>query len=179
MGGEGNDWLIGGWGDDTLMGGEGDDKLMGGWGDDTLKGGKGDDYLDGNWGDDTLKGGKGDDYLNGGRGADTFVFREGDGHDTIAYFGFGWAGEDEYHPTYEGFMAAREIAIRNGHVDVIQLHLNLPTGTSDEDAFDTLEIRKDGRNTVIEYGNAGDTITLEKVSPDSVTVDDFDFVLVG
>ncbi|HMO26030.1 MAG TPA: hypothetical protein PKB10_07155, partial [Tepidisphaeraceae bacterium] len=37
-GGNGNDTLVGGWGNDTLDGGNGDDRLYGGRGDDTLLG---------------------------------------------------------------------------------------------------------------------------------------------
>jgi Ca2+-binding RTX toxin-like protein len=44
-GGQGNDVLIGGDGDDTISGGDGDDVLLGGPGFDTLDGGAGDDVL--------------------------------------------------------------------------------------------------------------------------------------
>lgn len=92
-GGDGNDILIGGYGNDTLNGGRGDDRLYGGYGNDTLDGGDHADFLDGGVGNDTLRGGAGvdrlygsigdddldggvndytDDYLEGGPGRDRF-----------------------------------------------------------------------------------------------------------
>ncbi len=185
-GGEGDDALWGFGGDDILNGGGGDDTLHGNAGDDTLNGGEGDDYLWGDGGDDTLNGGAGDDYLAagtelfnfgystmvGGRGNDTmvggrigienFVFEEGDGQDTIWLFGRIASGLSEF--------SVRE---------VIQLHLSLPGDTSDEAAFESLNIRQDGDDTVIGYGDAGDTITLVNISMETLTIDDFDFVFVA
>ncbi len=80
-GGNGNDTLIGGNGDNTLRGGRGNDTLNGRRGNDTLRGGRGDDILNGGRGSDTLRGGRGDDILNGGRGSDTL--RSGRGNDTL------------------------------------------------------------------------------------------------
>ena len=207
-GGLGDDYLDGSWGDDELYGGRGDDTLDGEYGDDKLYGGRGDDYLNGSfgndklyggrgadtlfgdWGDDELDGGKGDDTLEGSRGADTFVFREGDGNDTIADFGFGF-GEDgdrsSFVPnsgrglTEGGILEGGTYLPRTGDEaeDIIRLHLKAPADTSDQAAFDTLEIRQDGSNTVIGYGNAGDTITLTGIEADSLTIDNFDFVLTG
>lgn len=56
-------------------GGDGNDTLWGGYGDDVLLGGTGQDYLYGNWGDDLLDGGKDGtrDILYGGMGKDDFV----------------------------------------------------------------------------------------------------------
>jgi Ca2+-binding RTX toxin-like protein len=56
-GGEGNDNLNGGAGDDLLVGGTGNDQLTGGGGRDILIGGEGLDRLTGNAGDDVLIGG--------------------------------------------------------------------------------------------------------------------------
>lgn len=66
---------LGGDGDDTLTGGAGNDVLSGGSGNDTLSGGKGLDVLSGDDGDDTLDGGKDGkkDILIGGAGKDTFL----------------------------------------------------------------------------------------------------------
>ena len=76
-GGSGNDTIIGGPGEDDLKGYDGNDLLDGGDDDDKLKGGKGDDIMLGGGGDDDLKGGSdggsdggGDDVLSGGDGDD-------------------------------------------------------------------------------------------------------------
>ena len=74
--------LNGGLGDDSLYSGN-NDNLYGGDGNDTLNGGSGDDYLYGRNGNDTLIGGAGIDYLEGGDGSDTYVFGRGFGRDTI------------------------------------------------------------------------------------------------
>jgi Ca2+-binding RTX toxin-like protein len=73
-GGNGNDNLTAGSGNDTLIGGNGDDILNGGAGTDTLQGGNGNDTIDGN---------KGDDPESGGNGDDTFIWNPGEGSDTI------------------------------------------------------------------------------------------------
>ncbi len=56
---------IGGEGNDNLVGGNGNNWIQGGCGDDTIIGGSSADFLDGEWGDDRL---------TGGDGADTFTF---------------------------------------------------------------------------------------------------------
>jgi Ca2+-binding RTX toxin-like protein len=65
----------------TIRGGEGDDVLTGGTGNDKLIGGPGDDELNGRGGDDLLIGGSGDDELNGGPGEDRLV--GGSGHNVL------------------------------------------------------------------------------------------------
>jgi Ca2+-binding RTX toxin-like protein len=52
----------------TIRGGEGDDVLTGGAGNDKLIGGAGEDELNGRGGNDMLIGGPGEDKLNGGSG---------------------------------------------------------------------------------------------------------------
>ncbi|MBH0176450.1 MAG: tandem-95 repeat protein [Nitrospira sp.] len=69
-GGLDHDVLVGNAGNDTLVGNDGDDLLVGGSGNDVLDGGKGDDALLGGSGNDTLKGGENNDILIGGGGAD-------------------------------------------------------------------------------------------------------------
>jgi Ca2+-binding RTX toxin-like protein len=77
-GGNGNDILRGGSGDDILLGGAGNDKLSGAGGRNILVGGDGNDELDGGYdrsiliggnGLDRLKGSAKDDILIGGRSA--------------------------------------------------------------------------------------------------------------
>ena len=87
-GGDGNDQIIGNAGDDALSGRSGNDELFGNTGNDFLDGGDGDDVLNGNLDNDTLIGGSGSDTLNGGFGED---FLSGDaGNDTLN----GGAGND-------------------------------------------------------------------------------------
>ena len=91
-GGQGNDSLYGGagddvidedgagvklgaqWGNDYIDAGDGNDIAYAGDGNDTLLGGAGNDVLYGEQGDDTLCGGLGADTLIGGVGADQFLF---------------------------------------------------------------------------------------------------------
>lgn len=99
-GSAGNDYLDGGWGnntlygmggDDTLLaadnedkiyGGDGNDLIRSGWGGDTLYGGNDDDIIYGEAWNDTLYGGSGNDQLFGGDHDDTIY---GDlGNDTIS-----------------------------------------------------------------------------------------------
>jgi Ca2+-binding RTX toxin-like protein len=97
-GGAGNDWLIGGYGQDGLYGGGNNDVLSGQDGNDVLHGGPGNDFLLGDDGDDKLHGDMGDDDLYGGDGTDVLhgnanndFLDGGSGNDTL----FGDDGNDE------------------------------------------------------------------------------------
>ena len=70
---------------DQLLGGEGDDYLQGGAGNDILIA---DDAV-GLGGNDTLEGGAGNETLYGGAGSDVYVFNVGDGLDTVSEVGVG------------------------------------------------------------------------------------------
>lgn len=72
--GGGNDYGLGEAGNDTIGGGIGDDRLYGGDGHDYLNGSSGNDLLKGDASNDKLYGGSGADDLLGGTGADRFVF---------------------------------------------------------------------------------------------------------
>jgi hypothetical protein len=85
-GGGGNDYVYGGAGDDTVNGGNGSDVVYGGAGNDRINGNAGNDYLEGGRGNDTLNGGNGDDMLSGGLGND--AIQTGSGND-ISYTGQG------------------------------------------------------------------------------------------
>ena len=102
-GGDGNDALITGWGDDVVDGGDGhdwiftnsgDDELIGGDGGDRLEGGNGDDVMEGNDGSDTMYGGQGNDLLLGGDDHDRLDGRGGDdtldGGDGNDHLSGGW-----------------------------------------------------------------------------------------
>lgn len=102
-GGEGNDWIRGSWGGDTLLGGAGNDWIYGLGGSDLLLGGAGDDVVAevggrrtdrprivGDTGNDILKGSHGSDRMDGGPGDDTIsgnsgndVLLGGRGRDTL------------------------------------------------------------------------------------------------
>ena len=69
-GGAGDDVIYGGKGNDILLGGVGSDALFGGDGDDTLVAGTGNDSLFGEGGDDSLYAGAGVNRLFGGPGND-------------------------------------------------------------------------------------------------------------
>jgi len=81
-GGADNDRLIGGLQRDDLRGGSGNDMLFGRGGNDSLLGGIGNDMLFGGGGNDSLSGGDDRDILIGGAGRDEL--RGGDGDDTLA-----------------------------------------------------------------------------------------------
>jgi len=65
--GAGKDWLGGNGGNDNLDGGANDDTLNGYAGNDTLLGGSGNDSMDGGDGDDELMGNDGNDSLQGSK----------------------------------------------------------------------------------------------------------------
>lgn len=97
IGGDGNDTLTSGRGDDLLDGGEGIDRLvagagndllLGGGGVDSLDGGDGDDVLFGQLGNDVLQAGTGNDQLSGGGGNDSLLGQGG--NDTLV----GGSGSD-------------------------------------------------------------------------------------
>ncbi len=69
-GGNGNDTVVGGKGTNTLCGDNGNDTIVGGSRNDILFGEAGNDVLVGNLGDDLLIGGDGNDTLDGGLGND-------------------------------------------------------------------------------------------------------------
>ncbi|HMW18189.1 MAG TPA: Ig-like domain-containing protein [Accumulibacter sp.] len=62
---------------------DGDDFIVGGPGNDSFDGRSGDDLIQGLDGQDTLAGGAGSDRLDGGRGNDVYLFQAGDGADSI------------------------------------------------------------------------------------------------
>ena len=72
-----------------MRGGDGDDTLIGGLGNDELRGGEGRDFVRGGGGNDVIYASLGGDSLTGGAGEDTFVLKAGIGHTTITDFGNG------------------------------------------------------------------------------------------
>lgn len=70
LGGNGDDSLTSGAGNDFQHGGHGEDTLMGNGGDDTLNGGDSNDTIFGGGGNDLIGGGARDDSIDGGTGDD-------------------------------------------------------------------------------------------------------------
>lgn len=75
---QGDDYIKGSDGGDTIDGGDGNDVLVGHGGDDRLFGGDGNDILKGGTGNDRLYGGAGDDAYMGGAGNDRITDAGGD-----------------------------------------------------------------------------------------------------
>jgi Ca2+-binding RTX toxin-like protein len=82
FGGDGNDTLNGGSGNDLLFGQAGNDILNGKGGNDLLFGGSGNDVMDGGTGDDQLFGQGGNDRMIWNPGGGSDLMEGGDGNDT-------------------------------------------------------------------------------------------------
>ena len=128
-GGNGNDYIVGGTDQDTIFGGSGNDTLLGSFGNDTIVGGAGDDLIDG---------GAGNDVLTGDAGRDTFVLARYAGSDTVTDFAKG------------------------------QDLLGLSGGLS----FGQLSLRQSGADTLIQT-NGSTLATLTGVSATLITATDF------
>ncbi len=85
--------------------------------------------------------------MEGGWGVDTFVFRAGDGNDTITDFWIDFRG-------------------RGGD----KIHLSGISG-----GFGALDIRQDGDDVIIRYGDGGDTVTLLGVRAEFLDAGNFKF----
>ena len=83
------DFMVGGYGNDTIYGQDDDDTISGDQGDDLIYGGVDNDWMQGSDGADTIFGGHGDDFADGGTGDD--VLDGGIGNDVLA----GGLGDDE------------------------------------------------------------------------------------
>jgi len=81
FGGDGNDAIVGGSGDDQISGGNGRDSIVGGNGNNILCGDNGNDVIVGGIGNDVLFGEAGNDVLAGSLGNDLLI--GGDGNDTL------------------------------------------------------------------------------------------------
>jgi Ca2+-binding RTX toxin-like protein len=87
LGDEGDDTLIGAFGDDELEGGSGNDSLFGDRGRDRLVGGAGNDFVSGGLGDDRLFGGENDDVIDWNPGDGSHLVEGEDGTDSLLFIG--------------------------------------------------------------------------------------------
>ncbi|MFT3857755.1 MAG: calcium-binding protein [Aquabacterium sp.] len=154
-GGDANDTLVGGAGNDEISGGEGANHLSGGAGDDSLftygNGGillgeegndtlvawSGDHLLDGGAGDDVLQGGPGNSVLLGGAGNDTLNIDAG--NDVLT----GGAGADTYviHPT----------EATNRGADTLVADAQDVVSFSNVRGLDFLSVSRDGQAVDVSY----------------------------
>lgn len=103
--------LFGGDGNDQLASGTGDDIVQGDAGNDRLRGNDGEDDLYGGQGKDTLRGDAGDDVLFGGNGADVFQFGSDGGDDIVQ----DWTnGQDRLDLTAFRFASFDEVGALSG-----------------------------------------------------------------
>ena len=165
-GNDGNDRLYGEGDDDVIDGGRGDDVLVGGDGQDRLYAFGGDDILDGGSGWDRLEGHDGDDRIDGGHGDD--VLLGGAGTDTL----IGGLGQDSFVFLGDGHDTITDFAIG----DKIVFEKRASCFPVEPGTFESLVIRQDGDNTVVSYGAHGDTITLLNFSADSLCANQFEFL---
>ncbi|PIE23660.1 MAG: hypothetical protein CSA60_04390, partial [Neptuniibacter caesariensis] len=90
--------FFGGEENDAIQGGDGDDRLYGGSGSDLIQGEGGDDYLEGNRDSDVLFGGEGADTIIGGHDSDALFANEGDNsNDGAVDKLYGGQGDDVYY----------------------------------------------------------------------------------
>lgn len=123
----------------------GNDTIIGTIGNDYLEGHNGKDLLKGGLGDDILWSGEGRDEIVGGKGSDFFLFEHSDN---------GLKGD--------------------GHDIVLDFDATGANHDHISTQADILDIRRDGKNTVIEFEGGG-TATLLDVKPSELTDDHFTF----
>jgi Ca2+-binding RTX toxin-like protein len=125
----------------------GDDRVVGTSDAEYIDGGEGSDRIFAGGGDDKIFSGAGNDRITGGAGSDVFWFQSGSN-----------GSHDDGKDIITDFDA-------NG-------------GGSDQDYLfwdDVVDIRKSGKNTVVEYGD-GDTVTLLDVKRSEINSDDFQYI---
>lgn len=96
----------------VLNGGNGNDRLTGGVGNDLIRGNNGNDNLSGAAGADRLWGDQGNDTLTGGAGPDVFVFGRSGGDDRITDFTFNLADPNHDRIALDGITLV-SVAERN------------------------------------------------------------------
>lgn len=150
FGGDGNDTIFGGQGDQLLSGDDGNDILFAGLGTDTLLGGAGRDVIRGGTGTQILNGGSGDDTISGGAGEQTLT---GDDGRDVLHAGTG-------QQTVSG--GADDDTIRGG------AGAQLLMGGDGRDAIQAGR----GNQTLI-GGAGGDVFTLRSSTGGKIAIEDF------
>ncbi|WP_188445296.1 Ig-like domain-containing protein, partial [Marinobacter halophilus] len=154
-----------------LLGTSGDDSLIGSSNSDVLYGGEGDDILDGGAGNDVLIGGAGDDILTGGAGADVFRWELGDQGTTTT------PAQDVIRDFTEGNYTGTGEADRLDLADLLQ-------GENETNLLNYIIAEENGSGDTVLYvnsqgslsgetANADQVITLENVSMDGQTSEQF------
>ncbi len=155
LGGDGNDTLRSGAGNDLLLGGDGNDSITAGAGNDNVQAGDGHDTVTGGSGNDLIDLGDGNDTANAGDGNDTVS--ADDGQDSI----IGGRGND----TLNGGMG-NDTLIGNEGNDAIS------GGTDDDSIFGDsqdpaiLGAGVDGIDTI--FGGAGDDTIIGGSGADQI-----------
>lgn len=162
FGGDGDDTLVAGGGNDTLSGGAGRNRMFGGPGDDRINGSAGRDFIYGQGDDDRLYGNAGNDFLDGGGNVDRLF--GGGGDDSLT----GGSSNDKLYgelgsDTLEGGLgedlvaggAGEDVLFGNGGANTL-------LGEAGNDLFHAL-------NSAIDSIDGGDGL-------DAAEVDDFDVV---
>jgi Ca2+-binding RTX toxin-like protein len=137
----GDDWLVGGQGNDLISAQVGGNILYGNLGNDTLHGGSGAEIIRGGQGDDSITGGGGADFISGDRGNDTES---------------GGAGADIFH-TFSGAGVDRVLDFNLAEGDRVQV-----------DVGTTWTVSQVGADTVINMGG-GDQMVLVNVQMSTLT----------
>ena len=190
VGSDGNDSIFGAPGEDSLEGAEGNDIIRGGGGIDSIRGSLGDDTIFGGSGNDSLFGDEGIDVLDGGTGNDIYYGNLGD--DIL----IGGAGADAFAYLLEdSFTEANDNNVLenfDANADVIRL-IDYGLETDGVEGITKAEFNAflervtieavDGGTLITGSGAGGQlgtgsegTIFLSDISPEQLTVDQFEFV---
>ena len=187
-GGEDNDFIGGGGGDEVLLGLGGSDLIWGELGNDFIDGGDGDDVLRGDLnkrsaqvgigGNDIIYGGRGNDRIGGKGGSDEIYGDEGndqiwgdDGDDLLR----GGLGNDIL--TGDDFSGGQGsdifvLAIGEGTDTIVDYEIGIDLiGLTGGLSFGQLSITQDGSNTLISSGN--ETLAIvNNITASTLTEDD-------
>lgn len=143
-GGDGNDVILAGGGDDMLFGEDGNDILTGNSGNDVIIGGTGNDILSGGNGRDILVGGLGSDIITGDNGDDILI-----------------AGATAYNTDPAGLSAIRNIWTGGGsyttRVNALKANLLKPSNLFNDTSIDLLS-GNNGQDWIIANVSGGGTL---------------------